>query len=128
MADLNYHTAETAMLIMEQVVLIKINDEDDSTPITLNCLENGIQSERDTILTLSAPRLNKAMDNHGEELIQCCFDIEIIESAITYINRFEDGLDSDQSVWDNAYLYAYLLNEKNLSEEEALNAIGDKYK
>jgi hypothetical protein len=103
MNDFNYHDAETALLIIEQVTLIKINDLDSSTPISLNCTENGIQAERDTILSIAAPKLNKAMDNHGEELSRCCFDIEIIEDVMEYINTFEDGLLVDQSVWDKAY-------------------------
>ncbi|MEY8199900.1 MAG: hypothetical protein RPS47_11720 [Colwellia sp.] len=123
MTSLTYQTTETAMLILEKITHISLSDDGDDGYFAKYRQDFGIQHERDIIICHAAPALNKAAAEGGD-LNNSCFDIEIVSSAIEFIQRYEEGLEADQATWNAAYNYAHAIHEGLMSEADALKHFG----
>ncbi len=123
MSNICYETAETAMLILEQISTTDWDKTERVCHLMNNREAFGISHERDVIIDHAAPCLNSAY-NKGGDLNSSCFDMEIIESVIDFINLYEEGLQVDQIVWDKAYNFAYCIHEKGMTQEQAFAEVG----
>ncbi len=118
MSDYNFVDADTALLIMEELTSIILRENGEDSVFVKRREESGIQEERNSILTHAAPALNAAYDQN-EGLSNCCFDMEIVPTVLERIALNEKGLASNAAVWNDAYRFAYLVHEKNLSIDDA---------